>query len=451
MAVAATTSWLDLMGDDSNISMASMTSMASVECENKSRLDPEFDHSQQGVNLLFKKNIKLLSDDSQSRKRTFDFIKKANDENANCLPPKAKQRTDDKGNYMKRKENNSEQQDFSRFLTKPTCKEIVSGNVLSAKSFNSVRNVNKNKSNELIVCGPSANRKQFRRRKRKQSMSQSPKKIKPILIEVVDNKERSEEDVDLDEDIDVKQPQQEQQKEEDESNEDDDLQTPVRTDRRRRSARNTPVLDKVVFNKELIASKVPLLTKKCMDEDSRPFMENAPVFLNADEYEKLTPTPTPIKAMNTSSKVEEVEAANTWSHKLFGHVVRANNALLANKAMLSRESSINRFELSPTPTSTLTVSTTTSTTSSVCKPSVEASEWRAKQIKLGKETQGYINFIKIYPDTDMRFRLRNNLCSTPDKNEKIGKKRWCGKYKKWRKFLHTFDDLEQEKEETEQQ
>jgi len=383
----------------------------------------------------------------QSRKRTFDFIKKTNDENANCLPPKAKQRTDDKGNYMKRKEDNTEQLDFSRF-----CK---SSNVLGAKSFSSVRNVNKNKSNALIVCGPSANRKQFRRRKHRQSMSQSPKKIKPILIEVVDdedNKDRSEDDVDLDEDIDIKQQQQQQEEESnDDSNEDDDLQTPVRIDRRRRSARSTPVLDKVVFNKELIASKVPLLTKKCMDEDSRPFMENAPKFLNADEYEKLTPTPTPIKAMNTSAKVEEVEAANTWSHKLFGHVVRANNVLLANNAMLSRESSINRFELSPTPTSTMTVSTTTSTTSSVCKPSAEASEWRTKQIKLGKKTQGYINFINIYPDTDMRFRLRNNLCSTPDKNEKIGKKRWCGKYKKWRKFLHTFDDLEQEKEETEQQ
>ena len=97
------TSWLDLMGDDSNISMASMASMASLECENKSRVDPEFDHSQQGVNLMFKKNIKIISEDSQSRKRTFKSIKTSADENANCLPPKAKQRTNDKGHWMKRK------------------------------------------------------------------------------------------------------------------------------------------------------------------------------------------------------------------------------------------------------------------------------------------------------------------------------------------------------------
>jgi len=252
---------------------------------------------------------------------------------------------------------------------------------------------------------------------------------------------------------------------------------------------------------------------------------NAPIFLNADEYEKLTPTPTPIKKVQVQVQVqvnekeeEEEESKNddcgvwasqsllkrddnnkTWAHKLFGDVVKANKVLQAKEndklveakkrdrlhqmrvesvlpatmrpRAISRESSIvsttiaspmstrsNRYELSPSPastatatTTTTTTTTTTSTTSSICKPSAEATEWRMKQIKLGKQTQGYLNFIKIYPDKDLRFRLSNNLCSTPDKNERIGKKRWGGKYKKWRKFLHKFDDMETEQQQTEQQ
>merc|ERR1719189_1615574 len=114
----ATTNWLDLMGDDSNISMASMASMASLECENKSRLDPDFDSSQQGVNLLFKKNIKLISDDSQSRKRRFQQIKTNDKENINYLPPKAKQRTNANGDWKKRKNKKDQnaKSEFSQFL-----------------------------------------------------------------------------------------------------------------------------------------------------------------------------------------------------------------------------------------------------------------------------------------------------------------------------------------------
>jgi len=84
------TSWLDLMGEDSNLSMTSINSVTSLDDE-KSRFDPEFDRSRQGVNLLFKKNIKIISDDSQSRKRRFQQIK-SDDENDTFLPPKAKQR-----------------------------------------------------------------------------------------------------------------------------------------------------------------------------------------------------------------------------------------------------------------------------------------------------------------------------------------------------------------------
>jgi len=173
----------------------------------------------------------------------------------------------------------------------------------------------------------------------------------------------------------------------------------------------------------------------------------------------------------------------SWATKLFGSAVKANKALVAREndklveakkqerlhqikvdsilppsmisAATSRASSvrsivspisINQYETSPSPATTTTTTTTTTSTSSVCKPSAEAIEWRAKQINLGKGTQGYMNFIKIYPNKDLRFRLGNNLLSTPTKNERIGKKRWVGKYQKWRKFLHKFDEIDQEQQ-----
>ena len=95
-------SWLDLMNEDSNVSMASMTSMASITSN-----DPEFDNSKQGFNLLFNKNVKIISDDSQSRKRTFKQMKYEQGElinlNKENVPPKAKQRTNVNGDWKKRK------------------------------------------------------------------------------------------------------------------------------------------------------------------------------------------------------------------------------------------------------------------------------------------------------------------------------------------------------------
>jgi len=72
-------------------------------------------------------------------------------------------------------------------------------------------------------------------------------------------------------------------------------------------------------------------------------------------------------------------------------------------------------------------------------PSQDATEWRKKHIAYAKNSQGYANFVKKYPNKDLRYRHLNGLVSTPDANEKIGKKRWVGKLKKWRKFLHQFD------------
>jgi len=72
-------------------------------------------------------------------------------------------------------------------------------------------------------------------------------------------------------------------------------------------------------------------------------------------------------------------------------------------------------------------------------PSQGATDWRQKQLSYGKNTVGYRNFLQKYPNKDLRFRHMHSLVSTPDAKEKIGKKRWVGKYQKWRKFLHQFD------------
>merc|ERR1719361_2775708 len=80
-----------------------------------------------------------------------------------------------------------------------------------------------------------------------------------------------------------------------------------------------------------------------------------------------------------------------------------------------------------------------STVSVVCAPSEGALKWRQKQIQYGKNTDGYKNFTAQYPNKDALFRLSHEFVPSPDPKEKIGKKRWVGKYQKWRKFLHTFD------------
>merc|ERR1712048_955578 len=241
-----------------------------------------------------------------------------NDENANCLPPKAKQRTDDNGNWTKRKDvckNTGTQQDFSRFLrwAKPNNDGKASG-VLSAKSFDSERNVLKSKN--MILCGPAMNRKQFRRRKQTKSLSESPNPSttkKPIAIECVYEEMKTENK----NNVDAEKKKKKEEKEEDEDidvggtngdvDDDDesvDVKTPYQPRRKRRSCRSAPILHNVVFSKELILSKVPILKKK-RDEESSKFLINAPIFLNADEYEKLTPTPTPMKLKQTHVKEEE--------------------------------------------------------------------------------------------------------------------------------------------------
>eukprot|EP00485_Elphidium_margaritaceum_P006309 CAMPEP_0202704746 /NCGR_PEP_ID=MMETSP1385-20130828/17384_1 /ASSEMBLY_ACC=CAM_ASM_000861 /TAXON_ID=933848 /ORGANISM="Elphidium margaritaceum" /LENGTH=233 /DNA_ID=CAMNT_0049362839 /DNA_START=38 /DNA_END=739 /DNA_ORIENTATION=+ len=80
-------------------------------------------------------------------------------------------------------------------------------------------------------------------------------------------------------------------------------------------------------------------------------------------------------------------------------------------------------------------------------PSEAALKWRINQIECGKHTQGYRNFTRLYPDLLARARLseQQNVVTTPDAILKIGKKRWVGKYQKWRAFLHTFEDGSRDK------
>jgi len=314
----------------------------------------------------------------------------------------------------------------------------------------------------------------------------------------------------------------EQKKEDQQKKEDEEEKEKVQLSKSciniNKKRRITPTLQNVIFNKDLMLNKVPILRKKEFHDDSNKNIMNGPLFLNADQFEKLNGNKkkeeTEKKEENEKEKktmdeskeneeknkneenakseavddgvwgsksllIEENEDTPTsmsWANKLFGHEVKKNKILKeqekeqlvekkkkeridemrldsilpptmsSNKAsnISSRESSISpitdtepdQYILSPTETASIS---TLSPSALIC-PSLDAVEWREKQIKLGKETEGYMNMIKMYPNKDLRFRLNNNLVSTPNPREKIGKKRWVGKYQKWRIWLHEFDE-----------
>jgi len=72
--------------------------------------------------------------------------------------------------------------------------------------------------------------------------------------------------------------------------------------------------------------------------------------------------------------------------------------------------------------------------------------WRRRQIQIGKNSQGYRNLISMHPSylRDINPSKANRrkcfpaLVYPPDVDENIGKKRWSGKYRQWRLFLHGF-------------
>ena len=45
-----------------------------------------------------------------------------------------------------------------------------------------------------------------------------------------------------------------------------------------------------------------------------------------------------------------------------------------------------------------------------------------------------------YQNWKLKFDIEIQL--SPAAEDKIGKKRWTGKYAKWREFLHKFDDID---------
>jgi len=63
---------------------------------------------------------------------------------------------------------------------------------------------------------------------------------------------------------------------------------------------------------------------------------------------------------------------------------------------------------------------------------------RVKQLALGKQTVGYINYRNVI---GMRNRVKGKHMWTPNPKERISKRRFQGKLKHWRRFLHTYDEL----------
>merc|ERR1711997_398765 len=82
-------------------------------------------------------------------------------------------------------------------------------------------------------------------------------------------------------DIDVNDDDVEQKDIEQKEDEDDDLNVSIKNKKRR----ITPTWEGMVFNRDLILNKVPILKRKDLNDESKSM--NGPIFLNADQYEKL--------------------------------------------------------------------------------------------------------------------------------------------------------------------
>jgi len=66
--------------------------------------------------------------------------------------------------------------------------------------------------------------------------------------------------------------------------------------------------------------------------------------------------------------------------------------------------------------------------------------WRERQIEHAKQTKEYQKLIELYPKYMSKgwrtIQLKMGFVDIPKVNEKVGKKRWMGKYAKWRRWLH---------------
>ncbi|KAI6652063.1 Histone RNA hairpin-binding protein [Oopsacas minuta] len=64
-------------------------------------------------------------------------------------------------------------------------------------------------------------------------------------------------------------------------------------------------------------------------------------------------------------------------------------------------------------------------------------EQRQKQIDYGKNTDGYQNYIQLYP----KYNRKPDMPRTPDKHIGYSHRRWLGLLTKWRKALHKWDGM----------
>merc|ERR1712233_185197 len=132
--------------------------------------------------------------------------------------------------------------------------------------------------NDMVFCGPlktngrSQRRKQYRVKRKKQHHPNEKKMdVEEIEIEQIKN-----------------------EKEEEEKKKVQLSKSCININKKRRI---TPTLQNVIFNKDLMLNKVPILRKKEFHDDSNKNIMNGPLFLNADQFEKL----------NGNKKKEETE------------------------------------------------------------------------------------------------------------------------------------------------
>eukprot|EP01084_Bolivina_argentea_P033259 61547_1 len=440
----ATKSWLDLMAEDSNLSIASIKSLKSVNNNNSKSIDPELDNSQQGINLLIKTNMKfLVSDDSQSRKRRFKQIQTVNNDDEKCfLPPKAKQRTNERGQWKKRKHiKNETATNFQRFLN------------MTNENEEKNKNENENENNTIKIVENESEENEDDDLN-EIIFNKKPKRITPILANIVFNRDLILHKVPI---ISKK-----------------DANSSFTQLPNAPIFLNADQIDEKQSEKQKQIQKLQIQTQideyenKQIDETQKQLQETeTEIKIEIKKYENE------IQQENESKEEEYEEDCSvwygndndnetgtvtgklSWAVKLFPTKVRENK-LEKEKEELNLVNNKKKDRLSELMISSILPPVSVTPSNTTCtiitddedndidvdyKPSNDAEIWRKKQIKMGKNTIGYMNYIKIYPNKDTRFRLNNNLLLTPDSREKIGKKRWCGKYSKWRKFLHQFDNI----------
>jgi len=176
--------WLDLMDNDSNLSLSedenTRPGIATVSASRAS-FDAELDSSRCGVNLLIKKKMNILSEDSLSRKRSLNEMKSTDIDRfiakMSRSPPKAKQKVNAQGRWTKTKTNKDATRiGFERFLNWADRDQSGSNNrcVLSSSSIDNKRNIVRHPTaSNLVLCTPKAtNRRAHYRGRRTRKLAE---------------------------------------------------------------------------------------------------------------------------------------------------------------------------------------------------------------------------------------------------------------------------------------